>query len=54
MSVNKLVEKVLINLLRHTKSRLTVVSCEAKDEAASSAPTYSRLTRVSIIQEQEL
>ena len=35
-------------------SRLTVVSCKAKEEAASSAPTDSRLTRMSIIQEQEL
>ena len=35
-------------------SRLTVVSREAKEEAASSAPTDSRLTRVSIVQEQEL
>ena len=29
-------------------SRLTVVSRKAKEEAASSAPTDSRLTRVSI------
>ena len=35
-------------------SRLTVVSREAKEEAASSALTDSRLTHVSIIQEQEL
>ena len=37
----------------HT-SRLTVVSREAKEEAASGASTDSRLTRVSILQEQEL
>ena len=36
------------------RSRLTVVSREAKEEAASGAPTDSRLTRVSILQEQEL
>ena len=35
-------------------SRLTVVSREAKEEAASGAPKDSRLTRVSILQEQEL
>ena len=35
-------------------SRLTVVSREAKEEAASGAPMDSRLTLVSILQEQEL
>ena len=35
-------------------SRFTVVSREAKEEAASGAPTDSRLTLVSILQEQEL
>ena len=36
------------------KSRLTVVSHEAKEEAASSALTDLRFTRVSILREQEL
>ena len=35
-------------------SRLTVVSRKAKEEAASGTPTDSRLTRVSILQVQEL
>ena len=35
-------------------SRLMVVSHKAKEEAASSAPMDSRLTQVSILQEQEL
>ena len=35
-------------------SRLTVVSREAKEEAVCGGPTDSRLTRVSIIQLQEL
>ena len=35
-------------------SRLTVVSREAKEEAASGTPTDLRLTLVSILQEQEL
>ena len=36
------------------KSRLMVVSREAKEEAASSAPTDSTLTCMTILQEQEL
>ena len=35
-------------------TRLTVVSCEAKEDAANGVPTYSRLIRVSILLEQEL
>ena len=36
------------------ESRLMVVSREAKEEAASGDPTDSRLTLMSILQEQEL
>ena len=36
------------------KSRFTVVSHKAKVEAASGAPMDSRLTHMSILQEQEL
>ena len=39
---------------KNSLSRLMVVSHEAKEEAASSTPTDSRLTLVSILQEQEL
>ena len=47
-------ESVQISKKTKPRSRLTVVSCEAKEEAASSALTDSRLTRVSILQVQEL
>ena len=36
------------------ETRLMVVSREAKEEVANSAPMDSRLTHVSILQEQEL
>ena len=36
------------------KSRLMVESREAKEEAASSAPTDSTLARMTILQEKEL
>ena len=34
--------------------RLMIVSCETKEEAASSAPMDSRFTHMSILQEREL
>ena len=55
MSYKATVAMCVTNISRTPKgSRLTVVSREAKEEAASGAPTDSRLTLVSILQEQEL